>query len=130
MEDVCGKECSCLLCLQDSRRAQFSTAICGLESFETKQEGWVPCDPLAFAAALDSCIVTAADDVLCKVEIADAKKRGQTLFENVSDQGIRNSEMHSECTGIVCKVSKVILDTFAALLDASTDDSNNDGQQH
>lgn len=86
---------------------------------EPKQGGWVPCDPLAFAAALDSSVVLEAADVVCKVETADPDKRGQTSFEKVVAEEER-SAAHSGHT--LSKVIKINVDMFAAMIKASTDD--------
>ena len=105
--------------VQGTRKAEFITAICGLDSSEQTEESWVPCDPLAFAAALDASIVTAADDVRCTVEVTDAESRGQTRFD-APDTASKHSEQHSN-SGLVHRVKKVNLDRFAELLDASTE---------
>lgn len=61
----------------------------------------MPCDPLAFAAAIDSSIILAAYNIQCRVETQVAEQRGQTSFV---DQGEGWPE--SQC-GMVVKVNKV-----------------------
>ena len=105
---------------QGSRKGCFITAICGLGDDSQAKEGWVPCDPLAFAAALDSTMIIAADDVLCKVEITDLDKRGQTFFYTISPASKMSVRQHGQYTGSVLRVSKVDVDKFAAMINAST----------
>ena len=104
--------------MQGTRKAEFITAICGLKSSEETKDSWVPCDPLAFATALDAPIVTAADNVRCTVEVTDAESRGQTHFD-APDAASKHSEQHNN-SGIVHRVRKVSVDRFAELLDAGT----------
>ena len=104
--------------MQDSNKARFVTAICGLESVGSTQEGWVPCDPLAVAAALDSSVITGANDVLCKVEIKDPDKRGQTCFHKLAEE----PKILGLCGYMVSKVTQVDTDVFAAMMKVSTDD--------
>ncbi|KAA6425703.1 MAG: hypothetical protein FRX49_04600 [Trebouxia sp. A1-2] len=104
---------------KDSNKARFVSAICDLESVGSKQEeGWVPCDPLAVAAALDSSIITGAIDVLCRVEIKNPDKRGQTYFHNLAEE-LKTSEF---CGYMVSKVTKVDTNLFSAMMKVSTDD--------
>jgi len=105
--------------LQDSNRARFVSAVCDLESVGSKQEeGWVPCDPLAVAAALDSSVITDATDVLCKVETKDTDKRGQTYFHKLGGE-LKTSEL---CGYMVSRVTQVDADVFSAMMKASMDD--------
>ena len=86
---------------------------------EAKQGGWVPCDPLAFAAALDSSVIVEAADVACKVETKNPDKRGQTSFEKVM-AGEERSAAHSG--HVLSKVSQINVEMFAAMIKAGTDD--------
>lgn len=86
---------------------------------EAKQGGWVPCDPLAFAAALDSSVIVEAADVVCKVETRSPDKRGQTSFEKVM-AGEERSPAHNG--HMLSKVSQIDVDMFAAMITAGTDD--------
>lgn len=105
--------------LQDSNKARFVSAICDLESVASKQEEkWVPCDPLAVAAALDNSVITGATDVLCKVEIKDPDKRGQTYFHKTAEE-LKTSEL---CGYMVSRVTQVDTDVFSAMMKVSTDD--------
>ena len=105
--------------LQDSNKARFVSAICDLESVGSKQEeGWVPCDPLAVAAALDSSVITGATDVLCKVETKNTDKRGQTDFHKLAGE-LKTSEL---CGYMVSRVTQVDTDVFSAMMKASMDD--------
>lgn len=114
-----GQKTSVFIVLQDSNKARFVSAICDLESVGSKQEeGWVPCDPLAVAAALDSSIITGAIDVLCRVEIKNPDKRGQTYFHNLAEE-LKTSEF---CGYMVSKVTKVDTNLFSAMMKVSTDD--------
>lgn len=107
------------LAQKDSNKARFVSAICDLESVASKQEEkWVPCDPLAVAAALDSSVITGATDVLCKVEIKDPDKRGQTYFHKTAEE-LRTSEV---CGYMVSRVTQVDTDVFSAMMKVSTDD--------
>lgn len=77
---------------------------------------------MAFAAALDASIVTAANDVQCKVETDHSSRRGQTSFDRLSAEGSGPPVQQSTYTGTICLVSKVNVDMVAAMLTASTDD--------
>ena len=66
-----------------------------------KEQKWVPCDPLAFAAAMDSSIILAANNIQCRVETQVAEQRGQTSFADQSE-----GWPESQC-GMVVKVTKV-----------------------
>jgi len=105
--------------LQDSDKARFVSAICDLESVVLKQEeGWVPCDPLAVAAALDSSVITGATDVLCKVETKDTDRRGQTYFHKIAEEP-KISEL---CGYMVSRVTQVDANVFSAMMETSMDD--------
>ena len=101
--------------LQDTQRARFITAICGLgHSEKDSNKEWVPCDPLAFAVALDRSLVLAEDSMLCKVETQAADQRGQTSF---ADKSTDTSLPKDQC-GVVCKISKVDVMQFSeAIID-------------
>lgn len=104
---------------KDANKARFVTAICNLKSVGSKQEqGWVPCDPLAVAAALDTSVITGATDVLCKVEIKDPDKRGQTYFHKLAEE-LKTSEL---CGHMVSKVTQVDANVFSAMMKVGTDD--------
>ena len=90
-----------------------------MESVGSKQEdGWVPCDPLAVAAVLSSSVITGATDLLCKVEIKDPDKRGQTSFHRLAEE-LKTSEL---CGYMVSRVTQVDTNVFAAMMKVSTDD--------
>ena len=90
-------------CLQESQKAHFVTAICDLDGIAKKKEQeCVPCDPLAFAVAIDSSMILAADSVQCKVETQVVDQRGQTSFADPKKEGWPDSQC-----GMVSKVSKV-----------------------
>lgn len=101
--------------MQDSKKASFVNATSGLEAYNYKsgKKSWVPCDPLAFAAALDASIVAKSEDVWCSVETADASKRGQTYFGN---QQHSNTKEGSK----ICRVHQVNIQQFADMLDLAT----------
>ena len=91
--------------MQESQKARFVTAICDLNGIAKKKEQeWVPCDPLAFAVAIDSSMILAADSVQCKVETQVVDQRGQTSFADPKKEGWPAAD--SLC-GMVSKVSKV-----------------------
>ena len=88
-------------------------AILGLKDHQTSQKPWVPCDPLAFAAALHDKVVLKSEAVYCTVETVDKKKRGQTYFHR-----------HGALTttgGMVHKVDTVDADLYAEMLQNATD---------
>ena len=104
-----------LSCLQTSEKARFITAICGL-GMDDKKEDWVPCDPLAFAVAMDETLILAADNIYCKVETQAANERGQTSFAKSNNS---ESLLGSQC-GAMRKVIKADTTKFAQAIDGST----------
>ena len=76
----------------------------------------MPCDPLAFAAAIDSSIILAADNIQCRVETQVAEQRGQTSF---ADQG--EGWPDSQC-GMVVKVNKVDTVKYAEYIETCLND--------
>ena len=101
--------------MQDSKQASFVNATSALEAYKSGKKSWVPCDPLAFAAALDASIVSKTEDVWCSVETADASKRGQTYFR---DQ--QHSDNDHEGGSKICRVHQVNVQQFADMLDLAT----------
>ena len=99
--------------MQDSKQASFVNATSALEAYKSGKKSWVPCDPLAFAAALDASIVSKSEDIWCSVETADASKRGQTYFRD---------HQHSDNQGgsKICRVHQVNVQGFADRLDLAT----------
>ena len=79
----------------------------------------MPCDPLAFAAALDNSVVLESEDVCCYVETADASKRGQTYFASHDPE--KSGQPLGKSDGKVCRVKTVDVSTFADMLDTATD---------
>lgn len=100
--------------LQDSQTARFVAAICGLDGIAKKKEQeWVPCDPLAFAVAMNSSIILATDSVQCKVETQVVDQRGQTSFaDREKDEGWPESHC-----GLVSKVCKVDTLQYAEVIE-------------
>lgn len=42
---------------------------------------WIICDPLTFIAALDPSSVKSTRQASCRIELHDADRRGQSIFE-------------------------------------------------
>lgn len=72
----------------------------------------MPCDPLAFAVAINSSIILAADSVQCKVETQVFDQRGQTSF---ADRSKDKGWPESQC-GVVSRVSKVDTIQYAEVI--------------
>ena len=68
---------------QGLQRAELIKAICGLKRHELYEEAWVPCDPLAFAAALDASFVTTADNLHGTVSVTDAEVRPTLMHQEL-----------------------------------------------
>ena len=93
-------------------------ATSGLDSYQSSKKTWVPCDPLAFAAALDESIVLEREHVHCTVETADASKRGQTYF--ASHESSESGQPLGNSSGDVCRIKNVNVKTFTDVLDMAT----------
>ena len=78
----------------------------------------MPCDPLAFAVAMDSSMILATDSVQCKVETQVVDQRGQTSF---ADQKNDEGWAESQC-GMVSKVSKVDTVQYAEVVEYCMND--------
>lgn len=72
----------------------------------------MPCDPLAFAIAINSSIILTADSVQCKVGTEVVDQRGQTSF---ADQNKDEGWPESQC-GIVSRVRKVDTIQYAEVI--------------
>lgn len=42
---------------------------------------WIICDPLTFIAALEPVSVVSTRQASCKIELHDAERRGQSIFD-------------------------------------------------
>ena len=79
----------------------------------------MPCDPLAFAAALHNDIILEADTEKCTVEVENPDTKGQTTFAAPGTACQDHGTSHN--VGVVRKVRKVDVNRFAELLLACTD---------
>mmetsp|Transcript_64850 Transcript_64850/g.204780 ORF Transcript_64850/g.204780 Transcript_64850/m.204780 type:complete len:320 (+) Transcript_64850:174-1133(+) len=73
--------------LMETRKARFMCAVLEQSITWMKDEkqhhekGWIACDPLAVAAAVDASMVLETEDVYCQIELAGNVTRGMSVLD-------------------------------------------------
>ena len=72
-------------CLQNTPTARFMNACMANSTAYMKSKrpewGWVPCDPLALALAIDNSLIVESQQYFCEVELHGTQTRGMSVVD-------------------------------------------------
>ena len=72
-------------CLQNTPTARFMKACMANSTAYMKSKrpewGWVPCDPLALALAIDNSLIVESQQYFCEVELHGTQTRGMSVVD-------------------------------------------------